>query len=207
MAKPMKKSLSAKSSAKYPRQSLETTLRIPKGILDQNAGKDCSDEESATFLGMKYNTGPYATELSSAIKYGLLERPEPGRVAVTPTAKKILRPQNEQEELQGLREAAMTAPDISTVYSHYRGENLPDDQFLENALVDKFGIPREKVAEFKSVFFETLTKAKLLEDHNGRKRVLDVTGEGSADGAASENLKRLEKGCIPIPWSGSFPRS
>jgi hypothetical protein len=142
---------------------------------------------------MKYNTGPYATELSSAIKYGLLERPATGRVAVTSTANKILRPQNEQEELQGLREAAMKAPDISTVYSHYRGENLPDDQFLENALVDKFGIPIEKVPEFKAVFFETLNKASLLEEHNGRKRVLDVTGEITSDGVASENLKRLEK--------------
>jgi hypothetical protein len=123
----------------------------------------------------------------------LLERPASGRVTVTPIAKKILRPQNEQEEIQGLREAVMKAPDISAVYSHYRGENLPDDPFLDNALVDKFGIPKEKLPEFKSIFFETLDKAKLLEDHNGRKRVLDVTGEVSSDGAASENLKRLEK--------------
>jgi len=188
-----KQSTLAKGTGKYPRQSLEKALRIPKAILDQNAGKDCTDEESAAFLGIKYNTGPYATELSSSIKYGLLERPEPGRVTVTPIAKKVLRPQNEQEELQGLREAAMKAPDISTVYSHYRGEYLPDDQFLDNALVDKFRIPKEKLSEFKSVFFETLNKAKLLEEHNGRKRVLDVTGEVSTDGVASENLKRLEK--------------
>ena len=87
----------------------------------------------------------------------------------------------------------MKAPDISTVYSHYRGENLPDDQFLDNALVDKFGIPKEKLSEFKLVFFDTLNNAKLLEEHNGRKRVLDITGEGSSDGIASENLKRLEK--------------
>jgi hypothetical protein len=81
MAKPKNKTSLAKGTAKYPRQSLEKALRIPKAILDQNAGKDCSDEESATFCGMKYNTGPYATELSSSIKYGLLERPQPGRVA------------------------------------------------------------------------------------------------------------------------------
>jgi hypothetical protein len=192
MAKPKAKSVSKKAAPKYPRQSLEKSLRIPKAILDQNAGKDCTDEESATFLGMKYNTGPYATELSSALKYGLLERPAPGRVSVTATAKKILWPQNEQQELQGLREAAMKAPDISSVYSHYRGENLPDDQFLDNALVDKFRIPKEKVPEFKSVLFETLNKAKLLEEHNGRDRVLDVTGEVGIEGAASENLKRLE---------------
>jgi hypothetical protein len=142
---------------------------------------------------MKYNTGPYATELSSAIKFGLLDRPSPGRVALTPIAKKILRPQNEQAELQGLREAAMKAPEISTVYSHYRGEYLPDDQFFDNALVDKFGIPQDKLSEFKSVFFETLNTAKLLEEHDGRKRVLDVTGEFDSGGSASANLRRLEK--------------
>src|ERR1035438_2607937 len=55
---------------KYPRHSLEKVLRIPKAILDQNAGKECSDEDTATFLGIKYNKGPYALELSSALKFG-----------------------------------------------------------------------------------------------------------------------------------------
>lgn len=193
MAKQKSNSSTGKASPKYPRHSLEQVLRIPKAILDQNAGKDCSDEESAGFLGMKYNRGPYATEVSSAIKFGLLERPSEGKLAVSPTARKILRPQNEQEELQGLREAVLKAPDVSTVYSHYRGENLPDTQFFENALVDKFGIPREKLTEFKTVFSESLKRAKLLEEHDGRTKVIDVTGEVATDGATSENLKRLEK--------------
>ncbi len=121
------------------------------------------------------------------------ERPAPGQVAVTSTAKKILRPQNEQEALQGLREAATKAPEISAVYSHYRGDNLPDDPFLDNALSDQFGIPKDKLPEFKTIFLETLTKAKLLEERDGRKRVLDATGEFGTDGTGSENLKRLEK--------------
>ena len=156
---------------KYPRHSLEKVLRIPKAILDQNVGKECSDEDTATFLGIKYNKGPYALELSSALKFGLLERPSAGRIAISELAKKILRPQNEQEELVGLREAVLKAPDISTVYSHYRGENLPDMQFFDNALVDKFDIPKDKVAEFKTIFFDTLNKAKLIEEHNGKQAV------------------------------------
>ena len=116
---------------KYPRHSLEKVLRLPKAILDQNAGKECSEEDTAKFLGIKYNKGPYALELSSALKFGLLDRPSAGRIAVTDLAKKILRPQNEQEELAGLREAVLKAPDVSAVYSHYRGENLPDTQFFE----------------------------------------------------------------------------
>jgi hypothetical protein len=162
---------------KYPRHSLDVVLRIPKAILDQNAGKECSDEESAEFLGIKYNRGPYAVELSSAIKYGLLERPSPGHLAVSEIAKKILRPQDAEEELVGLREAVMRAPEISSVYSHYRGENLPDPQFFDNALVDKFGIPREKAGEFKTIFFDSLNKAKLIEEHDGKRRILDVSGD------------------------------
>jgi hypothetical protein len=79
----MKKSKQKNSGAankaipRYPRHSLEKVLRIPKAILDQNAGKECSDEDSAGFLSIKYNKGPFALELSSAIKFGLLERPKP----------------------------------------------------------------------------------------------------------------------------------
>ena len=178
---------------KYPRHSLEKVLRIPKAILDQNAGKECSDEETATFLGIKYNRGPYALELSSAIKFGLLERPAAGRIAVSELAKRILRPQNEQEELAGLREAVLKAPEISSVYSHYRGENLPDIQFFENALVDKFGIPIEKVAEFNSIFFDTLNKAKLIEEHNGKQRLLDISGDLPTKTGTSDVLKKLGK--------------
>src|SRR6266478_9022835 len=192
-AAPKKTSAPKTVVPKYPRHSLEKVLRIPKAILDQNAGKECSDEDTATFLNIKYNKGPYALELSSAMKFGLLERPSPGRIAVSELAKKILRPQNEQEELIGLREAVLKAPDISTVYSHYRGENLPDTQFFENALVDKFGIPKEKLAEFKSIFFETLTKAKLLEDHDGKRRVIDVSSDVPSTAATTQTLKKLGK--------------
>ena len=116
-----------------------------------------------------------------------------GRIAVSELAKKILRPQNEQEELVGLREAVLKAPDISTVYSHYRGENLPDMQFFDNALVDKFGFPKDKVAEFKTIFFDTLNKAKLIEEHNGKQRLLDVSGDVPATPGSSDVLKKLGK--------------
>lgn len=199
-----KQPTSQKTVPNYPRHSLEKALRIPKAILDQNAGKECSDKESATFLGLKYNKGPYALELSSAIKFGLLERPSPGHVAVSEIAKKILRPQNEQEELLGLREAVFKAPVLSSVYSHYRGENLPDEQFFENALVDQFGIPNEKLTEFKSIFYESLDKAKLLEDHNGKRRVIDVTSDLPIKSTPSETLKKLGKTVVVGAYDSCF---
>lgn len=194
--KPAKKakpgSKAAAQSAKYPRHSIDKTLRIPKAILDQNAGKECTVQESAKFLGVGFR-GPYQLEISSGIKYGLLTRPSEGRVAVTERAKQILRPQSPSDELQGLRDGVLGAPVIQDVYGHYRGENLPDDAFFTNALADKFKILPDKVAEFRSIFFDSLKAAKLLEEHEGKLRVIDVSHEGTTQTGATETFKKLER--------------
>lgn len=179
-------------NAKYPRHSVDKALRIPKAILDQNAGKECTVQESAKFVGVGFR-GPYQVEVSSGIKYGLLTRPSEGRVAVTERAKHIIRPQSPSDELQGLRDAVLGAPVIQDVYGHYRGENLPDDAFFTNALTDKFKIPADKVPEFRSVFFDSLRTAKLLEEHDGKVRVTDVSHDGSVKAGATETFKKLER--------------
>ena len=61
------------ASARYPRHSVKKALRIPRAILDQNAGKPCMVKQAAEFLGMKA-TGPFRVEVSSATKYRFLER-------------------------------------------------------------------------------------------------------------------------------------
>jgi hypothetical protein len=103
--------------AKYPRHSLSKVLRVPKAILDQNAGQPCSEAEAASFVGVGF-AGPFRVEVSSAIKYRLMERPSPGRVALTERARQILRPQKPEDEIKGMREAALDAPDIGEVYQH-----------------------------------------------------------------------------------------
>ena len=195
-AKPSKKAKrgpkTGAQNAKYPRHAVDKALRVPKAILEQNAGKECTVQESAQFVGVGFR-GPYQVEVSFGIKYGLLTRPSEGRIAVTERAKQILRPQSPADELQGLRDAVLGAPVIQDVYGHYRGENLPDDTFFTNALTDKFKIPADKVSEFRSVFFDSLRTAKLLEEHDGKFRVIDVSHDGTAESATTETFKKLER--------------
>lgn len=179
--------------AKYPRHPVEKCIRIPKAILEQNAGKPCTVKESAKFLGVG-DAGPYQVEVSSGIKYGFLDRPTPGQIAVTDRAKKIIRPHDPQDELTALREAVLSAPVIKDVYGHYRGENLPDTQFFHNALTDSFGIPADKVEEFQDVFLSSLQSAELLVDHDGKIRVVDVSHDQNPGRTGdSPTLKKLEK--------------
>lgn len=179
--------------AAYPRHSVRKAVRVPKAILEQNAGKPCTDREATTFAGLAYH-GPSRVEISSSIKYGFLDRPTPGNVAVTDLAKRILRPQNPNDELDGLRQAVLNAPTIADVYKHYRGENVPDEDFFRNALVDTFGLPADKVDEFKAIFLEDLAEAQLIEDVEGKKRILDVARDAEPGVAPEDTLKKISKG-------------
>jgi hypothetical protein len=176
--------------AKYPRHSVDRALRIPKAILEQNAGKACTPEQAAAFLGVG-SKGPFAVEIGSATKYGFLERPEEGKIHPTDLARKILRPNSPEDEVKGYREAVLKAPEIADVYKHYRGENLPDDTFFRNTLTNIFRIPQSEIEDFKQVFLESLEKAKLLAKHGEKLRVLDVSEEGVAPEEKSERLKKL----------------
>jgi hypothetical protein len=195
--KSRKKTATAKtvstSRLKFPHHSLDKSLRIPKAILDQNAGKECTDAEAAAFVGLSSGRGPFAVEISSCIKYGLLKRPSTGKVEVTDLAKQILRPQSADDEIAGLRLAVSNAPGVSDVYLHYRGEKLPDEKFFDNALMDTFKIPSDKVSEFKAMFIETLEKANLISDHNGKRHVMDFSVGTSNDGDTSDRIKKLGK--------------
>jgi hypothetical protein len=176
--------------AKYPRHSVEKALRIPKAILEQNAGKACTPKEAAAFLGMK-PVGPFNVEIGSAIKYGFLERPEKGKIQSTDLARRILRPKSSEDEVKGYREAVLQAPELAEVYKHYRGENIPDDSFFKNTLVDTYKIPEADFADFKQIFCESLEKAKLIAKHGDKLRVLDVSEEAPKQEEKSERLKKL----------------
>jgi hypothetical protein len=184
------------SKAKFPRQAVGKAVRIPQAILDQNAGKACSRADAAKFLGLGSAAGPFSVEISSALKYGFLEQPEAGYIQPSALAKKVLRPQSPGDTIEGYRQAVMNAPDISEVYQHYRGENLPDDQFLRNTVVETYKVPAESFQEFKQVFLESLETAELISKHGDKIRVTDVAGSDATAPAQSDRLKKLEKATI-----------
>jgi len=189
---PKKESQGDSFRAKFPRHSVGKALRVAAAILEQNAGKPCTAAEAAAFVGVGTG-GSFNVEIGSATKYGFLERPQTGKLQPTTLAKRILRPQSSIDELEGYREAVLQAPDIAEVYKHYRGENLPDDQFLKNTVVETYNIPADNFLEFKQVFIESLETAQLLTKHGEKIRVVDVSADESTTSVPSERIKKLGK--------------
>ena len=187
-----RKKASTGGNAPYPRHSLTRVLRIPEAIIAQNAAKPCTEQEAAKFVGVGYN-GPFRVEISSCLKFGLLDRPSAGTISITELARKALRPQNSGDDIRALQKAVLNAPQVSDVYEHYRGENLPDRVFFENALEDKFKIPNDKVGDFIAIFEQSLEAAKLIHKSDDRIRVVDVS-EVAPDQQEEKRLKKLGKG-------------
>jgi hypothetical protein len=117
--------------------------------------------------------GPFKVEVASAKKYGFL-RSEGGKLIPEDRARTALAPQSATDRLTAMREAVLAAPNLAEVYTHYRGENLPDDQFFKNALIDRFNIPADKVVEFLNVFYESVRSAELIDESGERPRLIDV---------------------------------
>jgi hypothetical protein len=190
----------------FPKHSISECLRIPRAILEQNAGKECADRDAAKFAGISY-TGLIGVEISSGIKFGLLERPAPGTVKPTDITRRIVRPQKPNDKTDAMREAVLHAPLISDLYKHYRGENLPDKQFLINTARDTYHVPEDKLDLFVDVFQKTLQEAGLLEEISGKKRVLDVTHTPDVEGSStipSEQLKKVSKGVTVLAGDTCF---
>ena len=186
------RTLTSTSSRRPRRRSIEVlaggTEGLPRAILDQHAGKPCTRDQIAGFLGIGLS-GELNTEISSAGKYGFLEA-HGTLQQPTDLARRILRPQSDTDQLNGYREALLKAPQLRDVYQHFRGESLPDGQFFENVLVDTYSVPRDKVSEFIEVFLtDTKTAGVLVEDH-GKKRLLDV---GAAAAVATTSLQKAAK--------------
>jgi hypothetical protein len=120
-----------------------------------------------------------------------LERKD-GKIGPTELARRILRPTSSEDEVKGYREAVLKAPEISDVYNHYRGENIPDDEtFFRNTVTDTFNIPQADFPDFKRIFYESLEKADLLQKHGDKTRVLDVSEEITQPVEKSARIKKL----------------
>jgi hypothetical protein len=124
------------NTCKVPSTFRRESTPDSKGDSGAKRRKACTPQQAASFLGVG-SKGPFAVEIGSAMKYGFLERPEEGKIQPTDLARKILRPKTQEDEVKGYREAVLKAPEVSDVYKHYRGENLPDETFFRNTLGSK----------------------------------------------------------------------
>lgn len=168
----------------FPRHRLSQCLRIPTAVIERSLGLECTDREAARYAGLRL-VRRTRQEITSAIKYGLLERRSPGRVNPTDIARKIVAPRTARQKTAAMRKAILHAPLLSDLYKCFRGSNLPDLPSLVDSLRSSFNVPSEDIHSVVLVLVESLADANLLESVDGKQHVIGFRQKAATHGTVS----------------------
>lgn len=167
-------------TSELPRKTLEECLVVARPVHEVYAGKSASWDEIASTAGMAAKSANTKYLIWSAQAYDLLVK-EGNNYALSETARKIFAPNYPAEKAEALVKAITVPTLLSKFYSEYNGKLLPDDEFFDNVLENRYQIPRERTAEARDVILANATFAGILTSHgNGKKTIRLDGGSGRA---------------------------
>lgn len=158
-------------ATELPRKNLEECLAVAKPVYEVYAGKSASWDEIATAaaIGTKTNNTKYL--IWGAQAYDLLIK-DGDNLALTETARKVFAPNYAEERREALIKATTIPTILSKFYSEYNGKLLPEGDFLDNVLENRFGIPRDRVDEAKTIILANASFAGILTTHANGKQII-----------------------------------
>lgn len=162
------------SQRPYPRVPLSKTLSIPLAIKEKNGGNPWPAEQLAKVVGLSPKNVDFYYLLLSSQKFGLTSGTKTnGEVSLTELGRQLVYSGSAEEELLAKQKALLSVEIFKSVLEYYRGNRLPEMQYLGNTLQDKFQLPPEFHEEFSRLFHENCESVgwtegvELDSDNNG----------------------------------------
>lgn len=179
----------------FPRVALETALRIPLAIKDKNAGNPWPPEEVAKALKVGSQTGNFYYLTAAARDYGLTDgSSKTEKISITALGKKVAFPPSPAVEMAAKRQAFLHVGVFKKVLLYYKGNNLPEKEYLSNTLTTEFGLAPEVHDEFIEIFQKNCRFLGI-----GSSFSLEQDQGNGSQGDASETLTLVAPGA---PTSG-----
>lgn len=143
---------------KFPKNSLEDALRVPKAIDEKFGGNPTGAADLVRAVGFnKESDWRYLDLLKSSSLYGLTSGTgSTASVKLEQLGEDILSPGSSDQRQKALLAAFRNVSDFAAVEAFYKGKKIPEDEFFENTLIRQFNIPRDRVKAFADVFFKNL---------------------------------------------------
>ena len=146
----------------YPRASLEVCVKVAEIIKDKNGGNPWPPTEVAKALGLSAKSSNLDLYTASGSQYGIIEGSRAAaNIVLTSLGRDIVYADSPERELAAKRSAFLTIDLFSRVLEYYGGNQLPEQQYLSNTLLDKFGVALELQDEFVDVFQKNCTYTKI----------------------------------------------
>jgi nucleoside 2-deoxyribosyltransferase len=137
----------------YPRKTLEQAIRVPEAIKTHNAGNEWATEQVASALQIGPRSTNYYYLAAASRDFGLTDGSRDTKmISLSPLGKRVVYPEGPQEKEAALLEAFLSVPIFKDVLEYYKGNNLPEKQFLSNTLKTKFNLDESVHDEFVDLF-------------------------------------------------------
>lgn len=128
-------------SREYPAVTLAAAIAFIEKLKDYPLNKPISYETAAGVCGVKITTNSFKYTLSAAKQYGLISTSAGKTITLLEPAKQFARPTKSQEELRLLKIECFKTPKLyAELIKEYEGQSLPQQQTLENILVNQYSI-------------------------------------------------------------------
>lgn len=139
----------------FPRVALESAIRVPQAMKAHNAGNPWSPEEIAKAVGSAVKGGSFYYLTAGSRDYGLTKghaRALGSNIELTDLGGRLVYPPNAEAEANAKVEAFLNVSTFRLALEHYKGNNLPEKQYLGNTLANEFGIDPDFHDEFVELF-------------------------------------------------------
>lgn len=142
----------------FPKESLESCVKLAQTIEETNAGKPLPATALTKRVGFnKSNDWRFLDLLRAANMFNLITGTgETATVALTKIGQDIVAPSSPDQRKKALLEAFESVEVFKQVAKFYSGKKIPDDEYFANTLVREFDIQRERVPKFTEVFIGSL---------------------------------------------------
>lgn len=156
---------SFKNKLRYPKATLEDAIKIIAAIKSKNGGNPWESNNIAKAVGFPSKSNNKFYYMTAASRdFGLTNGTRDAKqISLTEFGRKLAYPETQDKELTLKREALFKVEIFKKVFEYYKGNNLPEMQYLSNTLKETFNIPEESHEEFSGLFKKNCEYAKLDE--------------------------------------------
>lgn len=175
----------------YPSITLEDALKVSIALKLKNHGHPFDTGLVAKACGSTKKAPKFFYLTSASQQYGLtIGSRLSEQIELTPLGRSVVYAPSPEDERQKKIEAFFQVEKFKQVYDHYEGSaNLPEEQYLSNALENRFELPPSEHTEFTDVFKKNCAYlgienglGKLLAKKGGEATSTDVRSMGKPKG-------------------------
>ena len=182
-----------------PSASLEEALRIPQAIFNNYAGGPATPLQVAKALDIDPKGSQIKLLSGASIAFGLIEGgAQASMINVTDLARRIIRPQEENQDLLAKREAVLKPRVFAEFLQKYDGHSFPRSDLAINVLEEK-GVPRNKAEEVLERIITSARSVGFIEEIKGKSYIsLQINKDVQISTETDSNEEQEKRGSTEI---------